>query len=45
MVKSIAEHAGAATPSFFGYIFAYALPILLPVLMMIWLLFLWPHGG
>lgn len=32
MVKSIAEHAGARTPSFFGYVFRFSLPILVPVL-------------
>jgi Na+/H+ antiporter NhaD/arsenite permease-like protein len=28
MVKSIAEEAGVAMPSFFGYMFKYSLPIL-----------------
>jgi len=32
MVKSIADSAGVKTPSFFGYIFKYSLPILLPIL-------------
>jgi hypothetical protein len=45
MVKSIAEHAGAPCPSFFGYILCYALPVLLPVLILIWWIFLWPHAG
>ena len=45
MVKSIADHAqgsGEANrcPSFFAYIFRYALPILGPILVLIWLLFL-----
>jgi Na+/H+ antiporter NhaD/arsenite permease-like protein len=40
MVKSIAEHAGAPTPGFFGYIVMYTLPILLPILIVIWLVFL-----
>ena len=39
MVKSIAEHAGVPMPSFFGYLFRYALPILLPIYTLIWLLF------
>lgn len=39
MVKSIAEQAGAKTPSFFGYIFAYALPFLLPMLAAVWWFF------
>jgi Na+/H+ antiporter NhaD/arsenite permease-like protein len=36
MVKSIAEHAGAKTPSFFGYVFKFALPFLLPVFAAVW---------
>jgi Na+/H+ antiporter NhaD/arsenite permease-like protein len=45
MVKSIAEHADGSNhptqcPSFFGFIFRYALPILAPILVLIWLLFL-----
>jgi Na+/H+ antiporter NhaD/arsenite permease-like protein len=40
MVKSIAEHAGAPTPGFFTYIAMYTLPILLPILVVIWLIFL-----
>jgi len=32
MVKSIAESAGVKVPTFFGYIFKYSLPILLPIL-------------
>ena len=36
MVKSIAEHAGAKTPSFFGYVFKFVLPLLLPVLAAVW---------
>ncbi len=32
MVKSIADSEGVKTPSFFGYIFKYSLPILLPIL-------------
>jgi Na+/H+ antiporter NhaD/arsenite permease-like protein len=32
MVKSIAEHAKVKTPSFFGYILRYTLPMLLPLL-------------
>jgi Na+/H+ antiporter NhaD/arsenite permease-like protein len=33
MVKSIAHSAGVHTPSFFGYILRYSLPVLLPILM------------
>lgn len=42
MVKSIADHARVNTPDFFGYIFRYALPILLPVLVLIAILFFSP---
>jgi len=45
MVKSIAESAGARCPSFLGYILCYALPILLPVLIVVWAVFLRPHAG
>lgn len=31
MVKSIAEEAGVQMPSFFGYMFKYSLPILVPI--------------
>ena len=34
MVKSIADSAGVATPTFFGYVFKYSLPILLPILLL-----------
>lgn len=40
MVKSIAEAAGVHVPSFFGYIFKYSLPILLPILALSGWLFL-----
>ena len=39
MVKSIAESAGIKMPSFFGYVFRYALPILIPIYVVVWLLF------
>ncbi len=39
MVKSIAEQARIECPSFFGYVFRYSIPILLPVFVLIWLLF------
>ncbi len=32
MVKAIAERAGARVPSFFGYIFFFSVPVLLPIL-------------
>lgn len=39
MVKSIAEQVGIKMPSFFSYIIKYSIPILLPILFVIWLLF------
>jgi len=39
MVKSIAEQNGIKMPSFFGYIIRFSLPILLPILFIIWLVF------
>jgi Na+/H+ antiporter NhaD/arsenite permease-like protein len=40
MVKAIAQEAGVKCPTFFGYVFKYSLPILLPVFVMVgwWLL-------
>jgi len=39
MVKSIAEEAGVAMPSFLGYIFRWALPILIPIFVLLtWIL-------
>ncbi len=34
MVKSIADSTGVHTPTFFGYVFKYSLPILLPILLL-----------
>ncbi len=39
MVKSIAEEAGVNMPSFFGYVFKYTLPILIPVFILVTLVF------
>jgi Na+/H+ antiporter NhaD/arsenite permease-like protein len=39
MVKSIAEEAGVAMPSFFGYMFKYSIPFLIPVFILITLVF------
>jgi Na+/H+ antiporter NhaD/arsenite permease-like protein len=39
MVKSIAERAKVKTPSFFAYLFRYAVPILLPLFGIVSLLF------
>lgn len=38
MVKSIAEQSRVKCPSFFGYVVKYAVPILLPVFYLVWLL-------
>ncbi|HUN64845.1 MAG TPA: sodium:proton antiporter [Bacteroidota bacterium] len=40
VVKSLAEHAGCRPPAFFKYIFGYALPILLPLYVVIWWIWL-----
>jgi len=40
MVKSIAEESGIKMPSFFGYMFKYSIPILIPVFFIITLIFL-----
>ncbi len=39
MVKSIVEHQQVPTPSFFGYIFKFTLPYMLPMLLVVWWLF------
>jgi len=39
MVKSIAEHAKVRAPTFVEYIWKYTLPIMLPVLVTVWLMF------
>ncbi|RMH61803.1 MAG: sodium:proton antiporter [Calditrichaeota bacterium] len=40
MVKSICEEAGITMPSFFGYIFRWSLPILIPVFLLVTFVFL-----
>jgi Na+/H+ antiporter NhaD/arsenite permease-like protein len=40
MVKAIAEHQKVRTPGFLGMIFKYTLPGMVPLLVLIWLLFL-----
>jgi Na+/H+ antiporter NhaD/arsenite permease-like protein len=40
MVKSIAEQAGVRMPSFFGYLFRFSIPILVPVFILVTLVFL-----
>jgi hypothetical protein len=42
--KSIAENAGIKCPSFVGHILVCSLPILLPVLILVWAVFLRTHG-
>ena len=37
--KAIAERARVETPGFFGYLLRYALPVLLPVLFIVGILF------
>jgi Na+/H+ antiporter NhaD/arsenite permease-like protein len=39
MVKSIAEEAGINMPSFFGYMFKYSIPILIPIFILITFVF------
>jgi len=39
MVKSIAEEAGIPMPTFFGYMFKYSIPILVPIFILITLIF------
>lgn len=39
MVKTIAEHAKVRVPDFFGYLFFYAVPFLLPVLVIVGIVF------
>ena len=39
MVKSIAEEAGVNMPSFFGYMFKYSIPILIPIFIVVTFVF------
>lgn len=39
MTKSIAEESGVAMPSFFGYIFRYSIPVLVPVFILVTYIF------
>jgi Na+/H+ antiporter NhaD/arsenite permease-like protein len=36
MVKAIAEQSGVPCPSFFGYVVKFAIPVLLPIFVVIW---------
>jgi Na+/H+ antiporter NhaD/arsenite permease-like protein len=40
MVKAIADQAGVKMPSFFGYLFKYSLPVLIPVFILVTVIFL-----
>jgi Na+/H+ antiporter NhaD/arsenite permease-like protein len=40
MVKSIADHQKVETPGFFGYMIKFSLPILVPLYILIWWLFI-----
>jgi Na+/H+ antiporter NhaD/arsenite permease-like protein len=39
MVKAIADHQRVRTPGFLAYIWRYTLPVMLPILILVWLLF------
>lgn len=39
MVKAIAEHNKVSTPSFMGYILKFTIPVMLPMLFIIWWIF------
>jgi len=39
MVKAIADHQKVRTPGFFGYVFRFTLPFMLPMLAIVWWLF------
>lgn len=41
LVKSIADHQKARTPTFLGFIGRYTLPFMLPMLGVVWWLFFW----
>lgn len=40
MVKSIADHQDVETPSFFGYMLKFSIPVLIPLYILIWWLFI-----
>jgi Na+/H+ antiporter NhaD/arsenite permease-like protein len=39
MVKAIADHQKAHTPTFLGYVFKFTLPYMIPMLLIVWVLF------
>ena len=40
IIKSLAEQAGLRCPGLLAYVVKYALPVLLPILLLVWLIFL-----
>ncbi len=44
MVKSITERSGIKMPSFFTYLIKYAIPILIPIFTIVWLVFFFGRG-
>jgi Na+/H+ antiporter NhaD/arsenite permease-like protein len=44
MVKSITERSGIKMPSFFTYFIKYAIPILIPIFTIVWLVFFFGRG-
>jgi len=44
MVKSISERSGIKMPSFFGYVFKYSFPILIPIFTIVWFVFYFNKG-
>ncbi len=44
MVKSITERSGIKMPSFFTYFVKYAIPILIPIFTLVWLVFFFGRG-
>ena len=39
MVKSIFDHQKIPSPSFLAYLFKWAVPVMLPLLILLWLIF------
>ncbi|HET6370567.1 MAG TPA: sodium:proton antiporter [Nitrospiria bacterium] len=39
LVKGISEASGVKVPTFWGYIFRYSIPILIPIYLLIWGIF------
>jgi Na+/H+ antiporter NhaD/arsenite permease-like protein len=45
MVKAIADHQKAHTPTFIGYVFKFTLPFMAPMLLLVWWLFFRTPAG